>query len=177
MENVSTETISKNKSRSSRAFGWAALLMLLAVALAMVAIPLWSINPFQRHSQGQLELAYKMREWAPIATLFFSAPALALAVCLWRGTGSRWRKAALVVILLLTFASAWMARRSLAEWAFQPLPNPAYADVGEAGFVEDGDKVLAIEINGDAVAYPVRQIAYHHIVEDMVGGVPVAVTY
>jgi len=177
MENVSTENISKDKSRSGRAFGWAVLLIFLAVTLAMVVIPLRSINPFQLHSRGQLELAYKMREWAPIATLLFSAIALALAVWLWRGTGSRWRKAALVLILIPIFASAWMARRSVAEWMFQPLPNPAYADVGEAAFVEDGDKVLAIEINGDAVAYPVRQIAYHHIVEDVVGGVAVAVTY
>jgi hypothetical protein len=27
------------------------------------------------------------------------------------------------------------------------------------------------------VAYPVRQIAYHHLVEDSVGGVPIVATY
>ena len=37
--------------------------------------------------------------------------------------------------------------------------------------------MLAVERNGEAAAYPVRQVAYHHIVQDVVGGVPVAVTY
>ena len=39
------------------------------------------------------------------------------------------------------------------------------------------DPVLAVTLNGEATAYPVRQVAYHHIVQDVVGGVPVAVTY
>ena len=30
--------------------------------------------------------------------------------------------------------------------------------------------MLAVMAGGDAVAYPVRQIAYHHLVEDSVGG-------
>jgi uncharacterized protein DUF3179 len=34
-----------------------------------------------------------------------------------------------------------------------------------------------VEIAGDAVAWPVRQMAYHHIVQDEVGGVPVVSTY
>jgi hypothetical protein len=37
--------------------------------------------------------------------------------------------------------------------------------------------VLALIFNDDARAYPVREMAYHHIVNDVVGGVPVAVTY
>jgi hypothetical protein len=37
--------------------------------------------------------------------------------------------------------------------------------------------VLAIRYGDDARAYPVREMAYHHIVNDVVEGVPVAVTY
>jgi hypothetical protein len=44
-------------------------------------------------------------------------------------------------------------------------------------FVDDRDMVVAVEIAGDAVAWPVRQMGYHHIVQDKVGGVPVASTY
>jgi hypothetical protein len=32
--------------------------------------------------------------------------------------------------------------------------------------------VMAIDGKGDPVAYPVRQLAYHHLVQDSVGGVP-----
>ena len=40
--------------------------------------------------------------------------------------------------------------------------------------------VLSIDTvarNGEAVAYPIRQLAYHHLVQDMVGRVPIVVTY
>jgi hypothetical protein len=37
--------------------------------------------------------------------------------------------------------------------------------------------VMAIEINGDAVAYPVRQMGYHHVINDVVGGKPITATY
>ena len=39
----------------------------------------------------------------------------------------------------------------------------------------DGDGACAF--NGDARAYPIREMAYHHIVNDVVGGVPIAATY
>ena len=36
---------------------------------------------------------------------------------------------------------------------------------------------MAVEAEGDAVAYPVRQMAYHHLVNDDVGTLPVVSTY
>jgi Protein of unknown function (DUF3179) len=37
--------------------------------------------------------------------------------------------------------------------------------------------VLALEINGDARAYPLAILMWHEIANDVVGGVPVAVTF
>jgi len=39
------------------------------------------------------------------------------------------------------------------------------------------DPVISVEINGDARAYPLRIMIYHEIVNDIVGGDPVVVTY
>ncbi len=39
------------------------------------------------------------------------------------------------------------------------------------------EPVIALEIEGDARAYPIRIMMWHEIVNDEVGGVPVAVTY
>src|SRR5712692_1826092 len=36
---------------------------------------------------------------------------------------------------------------------------------------------LAVKINKEAVAYPVRLMAYHHVVQDVVGGTPICATY
>ncbi len=37
--------------------------------------------------------------------------------------------------------------------------------------------VLAVTHSGDAAAYPVRLLAYHHLVHDRVGGKPIVATY
>lgn len=39
------------------------------------------------------------------------------------------------------------------------------------------EPVIRVEINGDARAYPLRILLWHEIVNDVVGGVPVVVTY
>jgi Protein of unknown function (DUF3179) len=57
------------------------------------------------------------------------------------------------------------------------MTKTASVPAAQARWVDAGDAVLAVELNGDAAAYPVSQVAYHHIVHDVVGGVPVAVTY
>jgi hypothetical protein len=53
----------------------------------------------------------------------------------------------------------------------------AYASTGAADFVNDSDMVLAVLKNGEAAAYPVRLMAYHHLVQDVVGGTPIVATY
>jgi hypothetical protein len=60
---------------------------------------------------------------------------------------------------------------------FQPLEGVSRTDVLRAGFVQPGDMVMGIVVNGVAMAYPVNQVAYHHVVNDTVGGVPIAATY
>jgi len=44
-------------------------------------------------------------------------------------------------------------------------------------YLVDDDRVIGIEINGDARAYPIRILQWHEVVNDTVGGKPVAVTY
>jgi hypothetical protein len=99
-----------------------------------------------------------------------------MTIWLWRGT--RWfLKMLLVVLLLPLFAATWMARQNHFEWIFRPHASIAYSLVPEANFVGDNDMVLAVKNNGEAVAYPVRLMAYHHLVQDVVGGTPLVATY
>ncbi len=60
---------------------------------------------------------------------------------------------------------------------FNPLAQPKFTTIGETNFVADEDMVIAVKINGDAVAFPIRQMAYHHVVQDVVGGTPITATY
>ncbi len=55
-----------------------------------------------------------------------------------------------------------------------PRFEPISAVADELGALEP---VITLEINGDVRAYPLRILIWHEIVNDTVGGVPVAVTY
>jgi hypothetical protein len=58
------------------------------------------------------------------------------------------------------------------------IDNPNFISVQEASkFLKDSELVLGLNINGDIRAYPLQILVWHEIVNDEVGGVPVAVTY
>lgn len=59
-----------------------------------------------------------------------------------------------------------------------PIDKPQFETPQQAqGWLEADEPVLALEIKGDARAYPLRILLYHEIVNDQVGGEPVAITY
>jgi hypothetical protein len=160
-----------------RKTAWLSLLLLTLVGLAIVLAPVWIIQPFRPQSQKDVAWSYVMRSWSPLVTIICSLLALALVVFLWPGAGRWWRKAALVVIVLPLLGVTWLARQNHFEWMFHPLPKPSYASSSEANFVADADMVMTVENNGEAVAYPIRLMAYHHVVQDTVGGTPIVATY
>lgn len=153
------------------------LVLLVAFALAAVVIPAWIIQPFKNQTFDGMELAYTLRRWSPAVTLIALCGVLALGVYLWRGARRWWSKAALVPFVLLALVACWFARQNYFEWMFNPLPEAAFVKANDAIFVAADDMVMAVEVNGEAVAYPIRQIAYHHVVQNEVGGVPIVATY
>ncbi|HBL30618.1 MAG TPA: hypothetical protein DD490_27600 [Acidobacteria bacterium] len=159
-----------------RRLAGAGLVCLVLVSLALVALPVWLIRPFAPQTPDGLAVAFWMRRLAPGLTLGAGAAAVLCAGVLWRG--ARWRSRVLLVLAFLPLlGTAWQSRQNLFERMFAPLPDPRYATAAEAAWVAEDEAVLAVTLNGDTAAYPVRQVAYHHIVQDVVGGVPVAVTY
>ncbi len=44
-------------------------------------------------------------------------------------------------------------------------------------YLVSGDRVIGVEIDGEARAYPLRVLSSHEIVNDTLGGLPIAVTY
>ena len=58
-----------------------------------------------------------------------------------------------------------------------PIDEPKFLAPGAVGFVTDQEPVLAVEVGGEAKAYPLQIMTWHEIVNDTIGGVPVTVTY
>ena len=159
-----------------RKSAWLALLVITVVAFAIVAAPVWIIQPFRPQTARGVEVSYALRRWSPWITLLSLASALFLVAQLWRGS-RWWKKAFLVIVLIPLLASTWFARQNHFEWMFNPLAHATYAKASDAEFVADTDIVMAVESNGEAAAYPIRQMAYHHLVQDVVGGTPIVATY
>lgn len=162
--------------KTNRKLGWLLLFLLVVLTLAIVAIPVWLVQPFKPQTTRGLEISYVLRRWSPYLTLIGLGAIMLLIGMLWRNARI-FVRVLLVIGLLPLLAAAWFSRQNYFEWMFNPFPDSAYVKTSESKNVADSDVVLAIEINGEAVAYPVRIMAYHHVVEDVVGGKPIVATY
>ena len=156
---------------------WIGLALATLVAVGIVAIPIVLIRPFSPQTPRTLAIAYELRSVSPRLAPAAAALASSLAALL-LARQLRQRAATVATLCaLLALGAAWLSRQNYFEWMFAPLESASYARAREVHFVDDADMVIAVELHGDAVAYPVRQMGYHHLVNDEVGGIPVVSTY
>ena len=57
------------------------------------------------------------------------------------------------------------------------LDHPKLIAAAEADYLRNDDLVFGVEINGDARAYPLRIMGWHEMLNEVIGGVPVALAY
>ena len=159
-----------------RRLAWLILFVLVIAVIAIVLTPMYLIAPFKAQTPRIMEVSYLMRRWSPLLTIVALLSALLLTIRLW--LGGRWYGRAILLILLLpVFGATWLARQNHFEWMFNPLPNPAYAKLAETTFVKDDERVIAVTLGEESVAYPITLMAYHHVLGDTVGGTPIVCTY
>ncbi|SPE41156.1 conserved membrane hypothetical protein [Candidatus Sulfotelmatobacter sp. SbA7] len=162
-----------NRSEDRRL--WLLLGLLAALSLSMFLIPAFVIRPFRHQSESALALAIAVKRIAPALSLAALAGMLALGLRLWRSS-SRVLRTGIVVALVLAAASAVMVRQNYFEWLFHPITAAGFVSADDAR-LSDKEMVMAVRIGTEARAYPIVQMAYHHILNDTVAGVPIAVTY
>jgi hypothetical protein len=154
---------------------WFAYSLFALAGIGLFFIPAFIIRPFRHQSPRALLLAMTLRQRAPLGTLIAALACFILALVLWK-TASRWRKSLLVLTLLLVTFSAVMARLNYFEWMFHPIDGAQF--VAQADSKLDAKQmIMAVRIGTEARAYPISQMAYHHVLNDVVAGVPIAVTY
>ena len=156
----------------------AILLGLLACgSLVWVAIPVVLIRPFSTQTIAGLQVAYALRGRAGMLTLVLLVAGAVVAAFLWPRLASWKGRVPACVALAALAGCAWLARQNHFEWMFHPLPRLAFIEAGQAKHVADQDLVLGVVSAGEGRAYPVRALAYHHVVNDEVGGEPIVATY
>ncbi len=152
--------------------------LFVPAALAGIAwffIPAFIIRPFHHQTTSALALAMSIRQRAPLGTLAAALVCLILAFILW-GAASKSRKFILASVMVVVAFSAVMSRLNYFEWMFHPVDTPQF-ESASVSKLDKGEMILAIRYGSDARAYPIREMAYHHVLNDVVAGVPVAVTY
>jgi hypothetical protein len=153
------------------------LLVLSFAALALALFPVYIITPFREQKPAALQHAlWVMLHDKPILLALF----LLIAICallLWRRVG-RVRNLALLApavgISLIAAVAAWVNPYELIM--FHPFGAPRYVAIQQAG-IDAKDMIIAVTLGGESRAYPIREMGYHHVVNDRLHQLPIVVTY
>jgi hypothetical protein len=154
---------------------WLAFAASALLAVGLFFIPAFIIRPFSHQTPSGLAVAMALRQRAPWGTLIAALLCLLLAVALWR-VSNWWRRTIVVIAMVPVAFSTVMARQNYFEWMFHPVESVQFDSVASSK-LDPGEMILAVRYGSDARAYPISQMAYHHVVNDVVEGIPVAVTY
>jgi|GEM_PF-129017 len=154
---------------------WLVVVVCVLLVIASLAVPMYVIRPFVPQDPGALAFAFSVRNAAPWVSGICVLLAVSVVVWAWpsfRAGG----KVVVSLLLLVTVAGACLTHVNIFEVMFKPYPSPVFA-AANAVQVDADDKVVAVTINGESHAFPVRTMGYHHIVNDVVAGQPIAMTY
>ena len=167
-----SEYIRKHSQRITPAL-WLFLASLGTLALA--AYPMYVIRPFREQTPAALDRAlWVLLHYKPILAMLALA-ITALSLLVWRRAGwiSRLFLAPSIAFVMLGAVSAWI---NPYEKMFHPFGEPHYVAAQQAS-LEASDMVIAVTLGGDSRAYAIREMGYHHIVNDRLHGLPIVVTY
>jgi hypothetical protein len=155
-------------------------LLAVIVAAATLITPLWVMQPFRSQSATELAVALGTLRVAPWVLAAVAALALWMVVRAWPLESPRWRgwtrRVGTVLALALVLGAAALSRINAFEQMFAPLPGPTFVAVGQAPWAAD-DVMMTVRVDGVVRAYPVRVMAYHHVLNDELGGQRLVVTY
>jgi hypothetical protein len=152
------------------------LVLTLVLALALLAYPIYVIRPFRYQGQQELALALTVLRVRLYFQIGLAVAALACLALWWPRSQGILRKLGAGLCALLVIACGVLSRVNVYELMFHPLERTEFASVSEAK-LEGDEQVIAVKIGDAARAYPIRGMSYHHIVNDTLGGVPLAATY
>jgi hypothetical protein len=167
----------RTKTRPQNIVLGSCLLLLSLAALALSLFPTYVIRPFREQKPVALQHAlWVTLHDKPILFGLF----LLIAICAllaWRRAG--WLPRLLLLapaigIALLAAVAAWV--NPYEQIMFHPFGEPRYVAIQQAG-IDAKDMVIAVTLGGESRAYPIREMGYHHVVNDRLHQLPIVVTY
>ena len=153
-----------------------ALTVSFIVSAVFLGYPLYVIRPFRHQGPRELAVALAMIQARTLVELACVVGALVALRLYWPTEPRRSKRiwAATGAILVCVFAVG--SRINVFELMFHPDTHPAFASIAETK-IDPDDAVLAVKLGGAARAYPIREMGYHHVINDWVDGKPIVATY
>jgi len=145
------------------------------VAFALAAYPIYVIRPFREQQPAALRQALWVLLHNKSLVMLLTLALAACAFALWRGSGwiARTVLGTAMIVSLLAPVGTWI---NPYEQMFHPMGDPRFISIDQAT-IDPNDMVMAVTLNGESRAYPIREMGYHHIVNDRLNGLPMVVTY
>ena len=161
--------------RSRRTFSLV-LLACLAVSLVCVVYPTFVIRPFRHQGARELAVALVVIRFRPVITVISGMAAILALMGYWRVQPLKWRRAGSTAGAALVIVLAFLARVNIYELMFHPLIHLSFTAARDVK-LDGAEMVIAVRVGGEARAYPIRSMSYHHVANDVVGGTAIVATY
>jgi ABC-type transport system involved in cytochrome c biogenesis permease subunit len=165
-----------SETQHIRRISVAVMLACLALSLICVVYPIYVIRPFRAQGARELAAALVVMRFRSAATLVSCAAAMAALVLYWRAQNRRWRRAFATAGAAFMCVLAALARVNIYELMFHPDDRPSFAGASRTKLDKD-EKVIAVKIGSAGRAYPIRNISYHHVINDVLDKVAIVATY
>ena len=121
---------------------------------------------------NSIAIAYFLHTWRWLFRTLFG---IMIITGLFR---SKWkRKWLLAIPIIIVAAIVFMANFKMAADHMFYQPKKLLLANAAGNKVDSNRLILGVSINGEAKAYPIRFLGYHHHVQDIVGGKPILATY
>lgn len=155
------------------------LLPLFFFSAMALMFPLFVMRPFVAQKPALLMIALAVERWSLPFTVVAAAAGAMLLVKTWVRKPERF---AIVKNLLMIVAVALLvlaipgSRVNIFERMFHPMGEVRFIPAAQAQ-IEPGEMVISVHANQETRAYPILQMAYHHVVNDTLAGQPIVITY
>ena len=165
----------ENSPWKRRICSWS-LIVSLAVSLACLAYPHFVIRPSRHQGPRELLVALTLiRDRSPIEVIC-AVFALAALAWYWQLQPQRSRRVLAAVEAFIVCAVLVLSHVNIFELMFHPDGHPVFIGAQQVKLDSD-EMVIAVKLGEEARAYPIRSIAYHHVINDVVGHEPIVATY
>lgn len=153
-------------------------LLMAAGSIAFWAMANARLMPEVVHTPEDIAAAHRIFQIVPILSVVLAVVGTVLTARSWRQHSDRVYRAVSALPLIALIVGAVVAQGTVVEMMmFSPVDEAEFATVANVSFLEPEHLVLGVSIGGEAKAYPVGMMAYHHIVNDRLAGEPYVATY